>query len=51
MIEQHEIERARNTDMVEFLERHKGYNFKQGSNSYRVKQHPSFAVASVNPKD
>lgn len=46
MIEKHEIEQARNTDMVEFLERHKGYKFKQISNNYRVKQHPSFAIAS-----
>ena len=38
------IEKARNADLISFLEKHYGYTFTYRNNTYRCKQHQSLAV-------
>ena len=44
MIDLKTVEQARNTDMLDFLEKHCGFSFVKQRGSYRCKQHPSLAI-------
>ena len=44
IINNKEIEQARNTDIIAFFEQHYGFTFAHHGDSYRCKQHPSLAV-------
>jgi len=44
MIDRNILERARNTDIIVFLEKHCGFTFAYKGVTYRCKQHQSLAV-------
>ena len=41
-----QIERARNVDMVEFLERTEGFSVKKSGNGYRCDKHDSLFITN-----
>ena len=44
MIDKMTVERARETDMIDFFEKHHGFTFTHRGGIYRCHQHPSLAV-------
>jgi len=44
MIDKERIDRARNADIIDFLEKRYGFTFAQSGGTYRCKQHPSLAI-------
>jgi hypothetical protein len=44
LIDEKTADRARNADMIAFLERRHGFTFAHGGGAYRCREHPSLAV-------
>lgn len=46
MIDKTDIDKARNMDLIDFLERYKGFHFRHSNSEYRCTEHTSLAVKS-----